>query len=659
MDSSHSIPDLQKSLVLPAPPNKRFSWGLSSFFEDPVLYMPMKDPVIIPCGHTFDRSSLMACFKQKLTCPLCNKPTDPNRITPIYVLKQIIDLYEARKNLDESISQPVAPPSPPLSASEQPPSVSAFSASTALAASHCKSPTRPPGLVFTQPAGSQCCQIEYVGDSANLTYAFDQEAWCSLVAEPAVSSGVHRWEVYVRHTARGTFMLGVATTGFVPAAAHYLGGDALSWGILGVNGTLWAGGQKEKYAQGFRSNHTVVMTLDCATRELSFEIDGTSFGVATSSVVLPARLAISFFHPRDQLTVTPLVAHPSSTSSSSPSSSSPSSTLSSAPTHFSLDPAYVSPSLRVVSIDGGASLVSYQGSDQSWFTFRTLPVVVSGVVEWTVRIEVTHKGTMMLGLLAPNVPTGPGYFLGNDQRSWALLGINGTLWHAGAKSSKAIPGFKTGDQISLRYDADSRTLMYCLNSRYVAIIFTEVPSPVALAVSFYHRLDSVILETVTNARPVDPGPLFDRPVSQLLHLSPSCKTIVHRGPSGWATCKTALHSSASRSFRIDKTEKSHVLIGITSHSLPLPDYLGASPTSWGLLGINGTFWNNGLKERTSMPRFGTSDVVTVSVDASSHSVSFSVNDLPPIVLLQSIQLPSPLVFAVSLFSADDSVTLLD
>ena len=54
----------------------------------------MEDPVItVPCGHTFDKTSILAEIERKGECPMCREKLAPNGYVPLRNLKVCPSLF--------------------------------------------------------------------------------------------------------------------------------------------------------------------------------------------------------------------------------------------------------------------------------------------------------------------------------------------------------------------------------------------------------------------------------------------------------------------------------------------------------------------------------------------------------------------------------------
>ena len=740
--SGVSSPDLQQSTVLIEPP-KRYSFGLTSLFEDPISYELMEDPVMIPCGHTFDRTTITSWLSTRGTCPLCQAHVKPADLISNYVLKQVIARYEARKKLDACINTDAIPSlkPPPLSSSDQAPSPGPSARPPASLSASLSSPSisraSPQAAALFSRLADFGCLVDFVPAAQTTTVTYQgPEQWTLLVADQPVASGVHVWNCLIQHTHRGTLMIGLVDASQASQSQQYLGYDDRSWGLLGINGTLWHGAQKQKYGQSFRTGSSVIMRLDCTRQdrvgELSYTINGVDMGVAAQSVNLPIKFALALFSRDDRILIdsssSPSTSiHSSSSSipssssnttsssissSSTPSTSSSSSSLSSSSssssssnTNTSSSPLSASNRLVVPDerasfrfstqypheivdiVEGPSPSVRYAGSDQCWVTVKSSPQVTSEIHQWNVRIRHTNKATIMLGFVHPDGACLDGYFLGSGPDSWALLGINGTLWRDGQKFSRSLPGFRTGDLVALRYDAHTRRISYFLNNTYIAEIFDNVPTPLCFAASFYHLNDTIALEkyshvgapsssagsansitasssSITGSSIAALPPRFQHVLSPHVAFSRDDAQISLQGPNVWHTVRLAARCHEGEvkraRFQINHTAQGHLLLGACTDQVTESDFLGGDAESWGLLGINGTFWHRGSKERSPYPRFGLDDVVTVILDGIRKCIYFSINDGAV------LEFPSanttlrgfPLSFAVSLFSSGDIISVL-
>jgi hypothetical protein len=62
--------------------------------KDPITLEIMKEPITTPCGHTFDRRSLIEYWPGDDTCPICRQSIegyDPEHAHISYLLKEIIE----------------------------------------------------------------------------------------------------------------------------------------------------------------------------------------------------------------------------------------------------------------------------------------------------------------------------------------------------------------------------------------------------------------------------------------------------------------------------------------------------------------------------------------------------------------------------------------
>ena len=69
---------------------------------DPVHCVPMKDPHVLACGHTFDKSFIDAHFRQHATCPMgcaVEKASNPNYSLK-YAMEQDMKRQPAIKSME-------------------------------------------------------------------------------------------------------------------------------------------------------------------------------------------------------------------------------------------------------------------------------------------------------------------------------------------------------------------------------------------------------------------------------------------------------------------------------------------------------------------------------------------------------------------------------
>ncbi|WP_316357045.1 U-box domain-containing protein [Candidatus Neptunichlamydia sp. REUL1] len=77
---------------------------LKSHFECPISLEPMQNPwMAIPCGHTFERSSIEEWIKSNPTCPLDRSPIES--IIENHTLKSLIDKINAIPEDDPLVDQ--------------------------------------------------------------------------------------------------------------------------------------------------------------------------------------------------------------------------------------------------------------------------------------------------------------------------------------------------------------------------------------------------------------------------------------------------------------------------------------------------------------------------------------------------------------------------
>ena len=65
----------------------------------PISQSLMNDPVTLECGHTFDKTSLIAWFSNNIykTCPTCRAPiANPNNLTTNWTIKQLIENHQSK-----------------------------------------------------------------------------------------------------------------------------------------------------------------------------------------------------------------------------------------------------------------------------------------------------------------------------------------------------------------------------------------------------------------------------------------------------------------------------------------------------------------------------------------------------------------------------------
>ena len=91
-DSQNDINELKNNLI-----NKLTSESsLEEYITCPISHEIMKDPVITPYGHTFDRDNIVKVIEKDGKCPLTRKKLEIKDLIPNYGLKQIIDNYNKK-----------------------------------------------------------------------------------------------------------------------------------------------------------------------------------------------------------------------------------------------------------------------------------------------------------------------------------------------------------------------------------------------------------------------------------------------------------------------------------------------------------------------------------------------------------------------------------
>lgn len=71
-------------------------------FMDPLLWIPMTDPVILPSGYTIDRYTLTRHLLERKTDPFDRSPLSLENVRPNLKLKERITLYLAQHPIRKS-----------------------------------------------------------------------------------------------------------------------------------------------------------------------------------------------------------------------------------------------------------------------------------------------------------------------------------------------------------------------------------------------------------------------------------------------------------------------------------------------------------------------------------------------------------------------------
>lgn len=92
-DSQYDINELKNNLI-----NKPTSENssLEEYITCPISQEIMKDPVITPYGHTFERDNIVKIIEKDGKCPFTRKKLEVKDLIPNYRLKQIIDNYNKK-----------------------------------------------------------------------------------------------------------------------------------------------------------------------------------------------------------------------------------------------------------------------------------------------------------------------------------------------------------------------------------------------------------------------------------------------------------------------------------------------------------------------------------------------------------------------------------
>ena len=91
-ESQNDINELKNNLI-----NKSTQESiLEEYIICPISHEIMKDPVITPYGHTFERDNIVKAIKKDGKCPLTRKKLEIKDLIPNYGLKQIIDNYNKK-----------------------------------------------------------------------------------------------------------------------------------------------------------------------------------------------------------------------------------------------------------------------------------------------------------------------------------------------------------------------------------------------------------------------------------------------------------------------------------------------------------------------------------------------------------------------------------
>ncbi len=71
--------------------------ALKALFECPLSIDTLKDPVIDPCGHTFEREDIVRWLAVNNNCPLSRTPFAVNDLVPNRIMRQAMEILARRE----------------------------------------------------------------------------------------------------------------------------------------------------------------------------------------------------------------------------------------------------------------------------------------------------------------------------------------------------------------------------------------------------------------------------------------------------------------------------------------------------------------------------------------------------------------------------------
>lgn len=130
-----------------------------------------------------------------------------------------------------------------------------------------------------------------------------KSVWASARTTKWLSSGTHKIKFKIEANNDSNWLfLGIAENNNFKGSS-YVGSPGKGY-TSASNGKLYPGGKygpskTPSYAKG----DVVTMIVDCSARTVSFEVNGTSYGVAFSGINLPVCPAVTLYNPGDSITL--------------------------------------------------------------------------------------------------------------------------------------------------------------------------------------------------------------------------------------------------------------------------------------------------------------------------------------------------------------------
>lgn len=102
--------------------------------------------------------------------------------------------------------------------------------------------------------------------------------WATALTSPPLTSGVHRWEVFIEKcTSTCNMMIGVSEKNH--PVNMFVGMSPNSWAFYGCNGYIYHAGVSKSYGTRLRQGDSLIVELDMKLGSISFSKAGSSFGL--------------------------------------------------------------------------------------------------------------------------------------------------------------------------------------------------------------------------------------------------------------------------------------------------------------------------------------------------------------------------------------------
>jgi len=146
---------------------------------------------------------------------------------------------------------------------------------------------------------------------------------------------------------------------------------------------------------------------------------------------------------------------------------------------------------KTIELSNGG-LTATQSVFEKWGMVRAdREVPATGTSTWEVRIDVSAKGHVFVGVATPRASVDS--FLGADRHGWGYIGNRGA-WHNKHKEKTFGKDFRSGDVVRLVLDAEQGTLSYALNGDDLGVAFVGLNGlRLFPAFALYQRGDRITL----------------------------------------------------------------------------------------------------------------------------------------------------------------------